>query len=110
MSDAPLGNARSENAVEHEARERERLLKSDAVGDIAAILVGCSDDRTAVQTILEKIRRLAGGEREAHSGPVDDPDWTPTLEESVAQEAHSDLTVWQFFAVLPAVSTSYGAY
>jgi len=66
----------------------ERLLKRDAVGDnILALLAGCSDNRTAVRTTLEKIARLPAGEREAVLGLLMILSGLRHLEETVEQEA-----------------------
>jgi len=66
----------------------ERLLKSGAVGDnIVALLAGCSDNRAAVRTTLEKVARLAAGEREAILGLLMILSGLRHLEETVEQEA-----------------------
>ena len=66
----------------------ERLLKRDAVGDnILALLAGCSDNRTAVRTTLQKIARLPAGEREAVLGLLMILSGLRHLEETVEQEA-----------------------
>jgi hypothetical protein len=66
----------------------ERLLKSGAVGDnILALLAGCGDNRTAVRSTLEKIARLAAGEREAILALLMILSGLRHLEETVEQEA-----------------------
>jgi len=65
----------------------ERLLKSGAVGDnIVALLAGCSDNRTAVRTTLEKIARLPAGERDVILGLLMILSGLRHLEETVEQE------------------------
>jgi hypothetical protein len=67
----------------------ERLLKSDAVGDnIVGLLAGCTDNRTAVRTILGKIAALIPGEREAILAELMILSGLRHLEETVEQEAH----------------------